>query len=71
MKTIKIEGDRAYVNITLNELIAIRNSIIQVLSQIEPWELKIRTTFHAKEIEDILGTVEQLIEEIQHNRKQK
>lgn len=34
MKMIEIEGDNAYVDRTLNELIIIRNSLTEVLSQI-------------------------------------
>ena len=64
MKTIKIEGDNAYVDITLDELIVIRNSLTEVLFQIGG-ELKVRTTFYPEELEVILDAVVQAIKELE------
>ena len=65
MKTIKIEGYNAYVDMTKSELIVIRNSITEVMSQIGPWELPIRTTFKTEELEMILDAVDRAIKELE------
>ena len=64
MKTIKIEGDNAYVDITLDELIVVRNSLTEVISEVGR-ELKVRTTFYPEELEMILDAVVQAIKELE------
>ena len=64
MKTIRIEGNNAYVDMTVDELIVIKNSLTEVLSQIEPWEFKIRTGFHSQQVKMILDSVVRAIEEL-------
>jgi len=64
MKTLKIEGDNAYVDITLDELIVIRNSLTEVLSQLEG-EFHARTGFHPQQVEMILDAVVRAIKELE------
>ena len=65
MKTITIRGDGADLYITLNELITIRNSINQVLSEIGLAGLHSRTGFYLEEMKTILNSVEQTIKELE------
>lgn len=65
MKTVKIKSYNAYVDMTKSELIVIRNSITEVISQIGPWELPIRTTFKIEELEMILEDVVRAIKELE------
>ena len=64
MKTIKIQGDNAYVDITKSELIVIRNSLTEVISEIGG-ELRVRTGFYLEELEVILDAVVQAIKELE------
>ena len=64
MKTITVRNDSANLELTLNELIIIRNSLIEVLSKVGR-ELKVRTTFYPEEIRMILESVEKMIKELE------
>ena len=64
MKTIKIEGDNAYVDLTFEELIIIKNSLTEVISQLEG-EYHARTAFHGEELEIILDKVVQIIKKLE------
>lgn len=64
MKTITVRDDSANLYITLDELIVIRNSLTQVLSETNIRELQTITGYYPQEIEAILKSVEQIIKEL-------
>ena len=64
MKTIAVRKNNADLELTLDELMVIRNSINEVLSRIEV-ELQTRTGFYPKEIRSILDCIEQAIKELE------
>ena len=63
MKTITVTKDSANLNLTLDELIIIRNSLKEVLSKNSIGELHTITGYDPQEIETILNSVEQIIKE--------
>lgn len=65
MKAITVRDDGADLDITLDELIVIRNSLNQVLSIVNQADLHAKTGFHPQEIKTILNSVEQIINELQ------
>lgn len=65
MKTITVTENSANLDITLDELIAIRNTLNQVLSETNTRELQTITGYYPQEIKAILNSVEQIISEFQ------
>lgn len=65
MKTITVKDDGANLDITLDELIIISNSLNHVLSKISQSELHARTGFYPQEMGMVLNSIEQIIEEFQ------
>ena len=63
MKTITVRNDSANLDLTLDELIIIRNSLKEVLSENSIGELSTITGYYPQEIEIILNSVEQIIKE--------
>ena len=64
MKTITVTKDSANLDLTLDELIIIRNSLKEVLSENSIGELHTITGYSPQEIETILNSVEQIIKEL-------
>ena len=65
MKTITVTEDSANLNLTVDELIVLKNSLHYVLFKTDNWELHTLTGFHPHEMEKVLNSVEQIIEEFQ------
>ena len=64
MKTIAVTKDSVDLDLTLDELIIIRNSLKEVLSENNIGELHTITGYDPQEIETILNSVEQIIKEL-------
>lgn len=64
MKTITIRGDSADLDLTLNELIIMRNTLKEVLSEANIRELQTITGYYPEEIKKILNSVEHIINEL-------
>lgn len=65
MKTIELKPDSVYLNMSLDELIIFRNSLIEVLSNVKQNEFKTRTGFNIEEIEVILNSIIKAIKKIE------
>lgn len=65
MKIITIGKDSADLDITLDELIVIRNSLNTMLSKVNLNDLHAKTSFFPREMEAILASIEQIIETLQ------
>ena len=63
MKTITVRDDSANLNLTLDELIVIRNSLHHVLFKTDIRELHALTGLYPYEMEKILNSVENIIKE--------
>ena len=63
MKTITVTKDSANLDLTLDELIVIRNSLHYVLFQTDTRKLHARTGLYPYEMEKVFNSVEKIIKE--------
>lgn len=65
MNIITVTKDSTDLDLTLDKLIVIRNSLHYVLFETDTWELHTLTGFHPHEMEKVLNSVERVIKEFQ------